>query len=182
MTTRWERVFFGEETGTFRRFFKEWIESRMLQLLFNAWPLPRTAGFRHSLLYAGELADSGFSILLFPEGRHVPAGVINRFRTGTGILARELRLPLLPVYLEGTENVIHEGDPWFRFRSAPVRVVFGEPFEVSAAANAEDITRQIQSALGMDGRAGRRRCAASRERLTAWSDEAIDPIGMRMPF
>jgi 1-acyl-sn-glycerol-3-phosphate acyltransferase len=147
MTTRWERVFFGEEAGTFRRFFKEWAESRLLQLLFNAWPLPRTAGFRHSLLYAGELADSGFSILLFPEGRHVPRGLMNRFRTGTGILARELRMPVLPVYVEGSEDVIREGEPWFRFHFGPARVVFGEPFEVATTASATDITCQIQDAV-----------------------------------
>jgi long-chain acyl-CoA synthetase len=147
MTTRWERAFFGEETGTFGRFLAEWVEARLLQLLFNAWPIPRTAGFRQSILYAGELADSGFSLLLFPEGRHVPAGVMSHFRPGTGMLARELRLPIVPVYLEGTEQIIPEGEPWYRFHFGGARVTFGEPFEVDPAATAVEITRRIQDAV-----------------------------------
>lgn len=147
MTTRWERTFFGEESGTFGRFAKEWLESRLLQLLFHAWPIPRTAGFRRSLLYAGELADAGFSILLFPEGRHVPSGMMNRFRAGAGLLARELRMPVVPAYLEGTEHVIREGEPWFRFHSGRARIVFGASFEVDPAATTVEITRRLQDAV-----------------------------------
>jgi 1-acyl-sn-glycerol-3-phosphate acyltransferase len=147
MTTRWERLFFGEETGTFKRYIGEWIESRMIQLLFHAWPIPRTAGFRQSLMYAGELADSGFSILLFPEGRHVPAAVMGPFRPGSGILARELRLPVVPVYLEGSDQIIREGEPWYRFHHGRARVVFGTPFEVDPEVSTEDAAHQLQTAI-----------------------------------
>ena len=52
-------------------------------LFFNAFPLPqREAGARQTLRYIGEVLESGFSVLIFPEGkrtdtrrdRPVPAG------------------------------------------------------------------------------------------------------------
>ena len=36
--------------------------------LLNLFPLPREAGFRDSFAYAGEAADRGYSVLIFPEG------------------------------------------------------------------------------------------------------------------
>ena len=36
--------------------------------LFNVFPLPLQAGFRRSFAYAGDLADRGWSVLVFPEG------------------------------------------------------------------------------------------------------------------
>ena len=44
MTTRHHRVFFGETDGTLPRHLKEALQVRLVQLLFNAWPLPETGG------------------------------------------------------------------------------------------------------------------------------------------
>ena len=97
MTTRYHRVYFGETPGTFWQYCLEGFQTRLVQFFFNAWPLPETAGFRSSLVYAGEMADAGWSILVFPEGRHVHDGTMEAFRAGIGLVARELRAPLLPV-------------------------------------------------------------------------------------
>ena len=42
--------------------------------LLNLFPLPREAGFRESFAYAGECVDRGYSVLVFPEGRHTTDG------------------------------------------------------------------------------------------------------------
>jgi long-chain acyl-CoA synthetase len=144
MTTKWERVFFGEETASFRRYLGESVEATLIQLLFHAWPISPAVGLRRSLAYAGELADAGFSILLFPEGRHVPTGVMEHFREGTGIFARELRLPVVPIYLEGTEQIIPEGDPWYRFRHGRVRMVLGHPLSIDSETEGAALTQLIQ--------------------------------------
>ena len=73
------------------RFLKERLQVLLVELVFNVWPLPETAGLRASLSYAGELMDEGFSILVFPEGRHVRPPGIDPFRKGIGIFARDLR-------------------------------------------------------------------------------------------
>src|SRR6266446_924333 len=42
--------------------------------LLNLFPIPREAGFRKSFAYAGEAVDRGYSLLVFPEGRHTEEG------------------------------------------------------------------------------------------------------------
>jgi long-chain acyl-CoA synthetase len=69
--------------------------------LLNLFPLPREAGFRKSFAYAGEAVDRGYSILVFPEGRYTEDGTVQPFRTGIGLLANNLRVPVLPLRIDG---------------------------------------------------------------------------------
>jgi long-chain acyl-CoA synthetase len=145
MTTRHHRVFFGEAEGGLGRYMKEWFQVRLVEFLFNAWPLPETAGVRDSLSYAGELADAGFSLLIFPEGRHVPEGTIEPFRKGIGIFARELRVPVVPVYLEGTARVFPDDAWWPRF--GRTRFVVGPPLWIEPETDAAEATRRVEAAV-----------------------------------
>jgi len=145
MTTRHHRVFFGESQGSLPRYLREWAQVRLVELLFGAWPLPETAAFRRSLEYAGELADAGWSLLIFPEGRHVPEGTVGSFRAGIGIFARELRAPVIPARVEGTARVLPEGARWFRF--GRTRLVLGEPLFVDPEADPRRIADQIEEAV-----------------------------------
>ena len=58
--------------------------------LLNLFPLPRQSGFRKSFAYAGEAVDHGYSVLVFPKGKHTMDGKIQPFRTGVGLLANNL--------------------------------------------------------------------------------------------
>jgi long-chain acyl-CoA synthetase len=69
--------------------------------LLNLFPLPREAGFRESFAYAGESVDRGYSILVFPEGRHTTDGKLRPFRSGIGLLAKNLALPVIPMRIDG---------------------------------------------------------------------------------
>jgi long-chain acyl-CoA synthetase len=78
-------------------------------LVFHAFPLPqRASGTREALRYAGDLAADGNCILIFPEGKRTDAGEILPFQAGVGMLASRLRLPVVPVKLEGLERVLHK--------------------------------------------------------------------------
>ena len=145
MTTRHHRVFFGESPGSLPRYLREWAQVRMVELLFGAWPLPGTAAFRRSLEYAGELADAGWSLLIFPEGKHVPEGALEPFRAGIGIFARELRAPVIPARVEGTARVLPEGAWWLRF--GRTRLVLGEPLFVDPEADPQGIANRIEEAV-----------------------------------
>ena len=61
--------------------------------MLNLFPLPREAGFRESFAYAGESVDRGYSLLVFPEGRHTTDGKMLPFRAGIGLLANNLQIP-----------------------------------------------------------------------------------------
>ena len=69
--------------------------------LLNLFPLPREAGFRESFAFAGESVDRGYSILVFPEGRHTTDGNIGPFRAGVGLLANNLAIPVIPMRIDG---------------------------------------------------------------------------------
>jgi long-chain acyl-CoA synthetase len=98
-------------------------------LFFNAFPLPRTGpGTRDTLRYAGELVAAGFSILVFPEGHRTEHGEIGHFQPGVGMMASKLRLPVVPVRLEGLERVLHH--TWRWPRRGPVRISFGPHLEL----------------------------------------------------
>ncbi len=78
-------------------------------LVFNCFPLPqREAGARDSLRYAADLAGDGYSILIFPEGKRTDRGEILPFQPGVGMLAARLGLPVVPVRLEGLNQVLHK--------------------------------------------------------------------------
>jgi long-chain acyl-CoA synthetase len=114
-------------------------------LLFNAFPLPRTGpGALATLRYAGELATAGFSILIFPEGHRTEHGEISRFQQGVGMMASRLRLPVIPVRLEGLDRVLHH--TWRWPRRGAVRVVFGAPIELDDNDYAA-LARKIEDAV-----------------------------------
>src|SRR5215469_10853580 len=69
--------------------------------LLNLFPLPREAGFRESFAFAGETVDRGYSVLVFPEGRHTEDGKMRPFRAGIGLLVNNLRIPVVPMRIDG---------------------------------------------------------------------------------
>ena len=77
--------------------------------LLNLFPLPREAGFRESFAYAGESVDRGYSVLVFPEGRHTTDGKMLPFRAGIGLLANNLRIPIVPMRIDGLFEVKQAG-------------------------------------------------------------------------
>ena len=93
---------------------------------FAGFPLPQQEpGARETLRYIGDLVSDGASILLFPEGIRTERGEINVFQPGVGLLGAKLKLPVVPVRLEGVDRVLHHAWRWPR-RGA-VTVTFGPP-------------------------------------------------------
>jgi long-chain acyl-CoA synthetase len=113
--------------------------------LLNLFPLPREAGFRQSFAYAGEAVDLGYSILVFPEGRHTTDGKINSFRSGIGLLAGNLGIPVLPMRIMGLFEVKQAGKkftrPW------RIRVRIGQPVRFDPGSDPERIARQLHKAV-----------------------------------
>ncbi|MGA8617343.1 MAG: AMP-binding protein [Candidatus Sulfotelmatobacter sp.] len=113
--------------------------------LLNLFPLPREAGFRQSFAYAGQAVDRGYSVLVFPEGRHTVDGRINPFRAGIGLLANNLDIPVLPMRIVGLFEVKQAGKKFAPLGKIGVRI--GEPMTFAAGCDAEDIARKLQSAV-----------------------------------
>jgi long-chain acyl-CoA synthetase len=111
--------------------------------LFHAFPLPQRGGFRESFHFAGETADKGYSILVFPEGMRTPDGQIHPFRSGIGLLAANLGLPVVPMRIHGLWEVKKSGRrvfaPW-----GTIRVNVGEPIRLAPGMDPVEITQMLE--------------------------------------
>jgi long-chain acyl-CoA synthetase len=113
--------------------------------LLNLFPLPREAGFRQSFAYAGRAVDRGYSILVFPEGRHTTTGKMNPFRTGIGLLANNLNIPVLPMRIHGLFELKQAG----KKSAAPgtIRVRIGRPIQFAKDSDPHQIAQELQAAI-----------------------------------
>ena len=110
--------------------------------LLNLFPLPRETGFRQSFGYAGRAVDDGYSILVFPEGRHTTNGKINPFRTGVGLLARNLDIPVVPMRIDGLFEIKKSGKKFARPGQIQVRI--GLPVRYTRDAKPEEIAAGLE--------------------------------------
>jgi len=110
--------------------------------LLNLFPLPRQSGFRKSFAHAGEAVDLGYSVLVFPEGRHTDDGRLRPFRSGIGLLANNLKIPVVPIRIDGLFEVKQAG----RRFAAPgeIEVRIGRPVVFGEERDPEEIARDLQ--------------------------------------
>jgi long-chain acyl-CoA synthetase len=118
--------------------------------LLNIFPLPREAGFRESFQYAGDAVDRGYSVLVFPEGRHTTTGELLPFRAGIGILVNELKIPVVPMRIDGLFELKQAGKKF----AAPGRISLsiGSPLKFEVGHNPEEIARQLETAVAELGK------------------------------
>jgi long-chain acyl-CoA synthetase len=116
------------------------IQYLLVTAWFNVFPLPQAANFRKSFAHAARAMDAGFHVLVFPEGRRTPDGLLHPFQGGTGMLWRELRTPVLPVYLGGMEK-----RGWFH--SGRVSIHVGKPIPFNPDLDATEATRLLEQTI-----------------------------------
>ena len=76
---------------------------------------------------AGAIGLKNGKILnIYPEGERAFDGELHDFKKGAAILATELDLPIVPVALDGLQNVWARKS--WRIRPAKVKIMIGEPF------------------------------------------------------
>ncbi|MFQ5839975.1 MAG: AMP-binding protein [Candidatus Methylomirabilales bacterium] len=112
----------------FQQFFQSavtaWLGRAYRVILVDA-----DAYLAKSLQAAAHVLREGNSICVFPEGGRSIDGRVKSFKKGVGILAKELDVPLIPVFIKGSFEV------WPRSQSLPrphpMRITFGEPTTVA---------------------------------------------------
>ncbi len=110
--------------------------------LFNVFPLPQQSGVRESFAYAGESVDRGYSVLVYPEGQRTPDGKPTPFRSGLGMLASRLNVPVLPLRIYGLWEMKIKGHKIAR--PGELKVVIGEPMSFPPETPPEEITNQVE--------------------------------------
>jgi 1-acyl-sn-glycerol-3-phosphate acyltransferase len=98
--------------------------------LMNVIPINRQPG-AHSLstclTTCHRFLQAGGSLILYPEGTRSPDGVMRAFKSGVGLFAMDLGVPVVPAYIDGTHQILPKGTSFPR--SAPVTVRFGEALQ-----------------------------------------------------
>jgi 1-acyl-sn-glycerol-3-phosphate acyltransferase len=127
---------------------ERWLTSTLYYLVaifFNAFPLPVAGpGARDTIRYIGDLVSDRWSILIFPEGQRTEHGEIGTFQPGVGILGSRLRVPVVPVRLEGVDRVLHH--TWRWPRRGDVTVAFGAPITMQGDDYAA-LARRVREAV-----------------------------------
>jgi long-chain acyl-CoA synthetase len=117
----------------------------MMSLLLNTFPFSREGAVRGSLEYCGELADDGWSILIYPEGTRSPGGALQPFRSGIGLLATELQLPIVPIAVTGSHAILPKGTHLPQPGSITVR--FGCPIIIDPDDDRDATTLRLHDAV-----------------------------------
>jgi len=109
----------------------------------NIFPFQRYSGIKKSLEYAGISMDKGWSIMIFPEGKLTTDGNINVFKSGVGLLVKEMNVTVIPAKIQGLYEIMDHRFKWPQ-KKGEVTLRFGDPITFSPAATYEDITSRLE--------------------------------------
>jgi 1-acyl-sn-glycerol-3-phosphate acyltransferase len=104
-------------------------------------PVRRSGGGTYAALLAATKAAlaEGRTVVLYPEGTRSCDGRIGEFHSGAVHLARDCGVPLVPVALLGTREVLPKNGSFTRH---PMQVRFGEPID-AALLTAEALRDEV---------------------------------------
>jgi long-chain acyl-CoA synthetase len=144
----------GETMQEMRRPPRDWFFAKrwgyqsgywLVTALFNVFPLPQFSGFRESFRFAGESVDRGYSVLVFPEGEvnNTATGEMAAFRSGIGLLAENLSVPIVPIRLDGVWQMKREHRRLAHLGEITVRI--GAPVTFPPGTPPDEIARGLES-------------------------------------
>ncbi len=109
--------------------------------LAGVLPVRRSGGGSYDALLAAvrPALKAGRTVVIYPEGTRSTDGNIGEFRSGALRLARECGVPIVPVAVTGTADVLPKGGRW---SPAPMQVRIGAPIDPDAAS-ASDLREQV---------------------------------------
>lgn len=120
-------------------FFESFVMRRVARM-GRVIPTATTDTVLTSLRRAAEAIRMGGAVCIFPEGYITRDGFLQPPRPGAGILACELGVPVVPVLVRGTYDVLSYTHPGFRF--CPVGLTFGPAIDPPAASATGNFTSE----------------------------------------
>ncbi|MBD3243938.1 MAG: AMP-binding protein [Chitinivibrionales bacterium] len=98
---------------------------RFVSRLAGAIPIEHGLHTASDMALAAAVLKEGRNLVWFPEGRRAPPGELLPFQPGVGMLLKQLKVPVIPVFIRGTDKAMPVG------RALPrptrVEVLFGTP-------------------------------------------------------
>ena len=94
---------------------------------FGAFPVNRGQLDRQALRYAEKVLADGKILVIFPEASRSKEARLKKAFPGSALIAVRTDVPIVPVAITGTENVV--GLKWM-LRRPGIQVRFGKPFSL----------------------------------------------------
>lgn len=108
----------------FTGFLKSWFAKKA-----HVIPIDAASYLNKALQMSAYVLKNGRSLSVFPEGGRSFDGNLMEFKKGVGILAVEMEVPVVPVFIEGAFEALPRGTARPRFRK--ITVTFGKPLRAS---------------------------------------------------
>ena len=125
-------------------FDKRW-KATLAALSLNAIPVDRQATGRKSADLMAGLLETGWSLVIYPEGGRSPDGWGQTFKGGAAYLSARTGAPVVPVFIDGTDSILGKGT------SIPKpgrsRVTFGSPLSATPGESTRRFNARIESAV-----------------------------------
>lgn len=120
-----------------------------LSRFFGLVPVDPNRHLRQAMRIGAAGLKQGRILWLFPEGTRSPDGTLKDLRLGAAILATELRVPIVPVVIEGSFEAWPRGQSYPK--PHPIRVAYGAPIRPEAvhrgASDPSERYRRVNDAL-----------------------------------
>ena len=114
-------------------------------LTINAVPIERLKVSRTSSDRLLSLLAEGWSLIIFPEGGRSPDGWGQEFKPGAAFLAVRRQCPIVPVHMEGADEVLPKGAT--RPKRHSCTVTFGLPIHPEPLEDARHLNARVEAAV-----------------------------------
>ncbi len=126
--------------GKKKLILQPWYQSMVL----GNFPIVRGGGMK-ALHYAAWLLRRGCNICIFPEGTRTTRDELGRFKPGVALLALELGVPVVPVYLSGLREMRPKGA--LHAKPGPAGVDVLAPMLFARGTGVENATAALRAVL-----------------------------------
>lgn len=120
-------------------YFANFATVRLARLI-NVLPIDPDAHLLRAMRAGAAALREGKILNIYPEGQRTFAGQLEEFKKGAAILAIELKVPIVPVALDGVYRIWPRQSR--RIRLAKVKIRFGEPIDVQRVA-ADEVDEEV---------------------------------------
>jgi 1-acyl-sn-glycerol-3-phosphate acyltransferase len=135
-------IFYFAKEELFRTLFGSAIR------IVNAIPVNRDQLDRKTLRTVLNVLAQGEMILMFPEGTRSETGDLQAGKPGTGFIAYQAKVPVIPAYISGSFEILPRGGKSFRFTKCIV--TFGPAVDLKeffTAARTKDIYERMSQEI-----------------------------------
>jgi 1-acyl-sn-glycerol-3-phosphate acyltransferase len=124
-----------------------------VSLFFGTVPMARDGrGLdEDSTAHIKRLFRDGWSLVMFAEGTRSRDGSVGKLRSGAAVLAAQHELPLVPIHVSGTHDVMPVGRYWMRRRPArplprrrPIKIEFGPAIHAGRDEHRTDVMERVR--------------------------------------